>query len=150
MTYRLFKRLWMTTLALGLASSIANADQTFVCSDGSLVTVTFKDLEEMKRTNACVASYFPNHKKNKVEGAVEIVTKQATSNETKSTKVLKLRPTKAADKLVKPKTRQAQLSRSAELRQQEVLPNSSETVDYRNVVIINARPGQPSIFRHEH
>jgi len=44
--------------ALGAGASTAHADQAFVCEDGGVVTVAYRDLERIKRINPCVARYF--------------------------------------------------------------------------------------------
>ncbi len=112
----------------------AAADQSFVCKDGSVITVAHKDLTKMKRTNACVASYF---------GGLPI---PAVSRA--NTTPPKLRPTKQV-KTAQRGVEHTQLMAMAH-RSDAVAREAAANTDYRNVRILNAKPGRSAVFKHRH
>lgn len=48
----------IVALGLGLMSEGAKAGQTFTCDDGRLLQVEQKDMERLKREEACIGAYF--------------------------------------------------------------------------------------------
>ncbi len=112
----------------------AAADQSFVCKDGSVITVAHKDLTKMKRTNACVAGYFGGLPKPTASKA--------------NTTPPKLRPTKQA-KTAHRGGEHTQLMAMAH-RADAVAREAAANTDYRNVRILNAKPGRPAVFKHRY
>ena len=48
----------IVALGLGLLSEGAKAGQTFMCDDGRLLQVEQKNMERLKREDACIAACF--------------------------------------------------------------------------------------------
>lgn len=129
-----------TVIWLGTAP--VAADQSFVCKDGSVVTVAHKDLGRMKRSNACVASYYGGLQK-----TVEVVEK-ADEKAEKSADAIELRPTQQAQSQRK-KNAHAQLMTRSHVQAAAPQPAAVNT-DYRNVRILNAKPNGETIFKHRY
>lgn len=130
---------------LVLAPTPAKADQSFVCKDGSVVTVAPEQLAEMKRINACVAGYYGKTIAPKKVPKVE--NKSAKSRAGKAKARVKLRATKQVKRTRSNKNSHAQLMISAH-RSRGSAPVAAVNTDYRNVRILNAKPGDPAVFKH--
>ncbi|MEO1281708.1 MAG: hypothetical protein AAFV69_08245 [Pseudomonadota bacterium] len=118
----------------------ASAAETFVCADGTTVTVQSNQLEWMKRTNACVAQYYglKVQDRSKTPRAGYVV----------------------ADGVPLPVRRPA--SFDAALQGQQALRSTRdlvtgsigaagdapETGTYRRVLILNAQPGKSRWYNH--
>ncbi len=137
MTNKAFALLVASCAWICVATTPAKADQSFVCADGSVVTVAFKDLEKMKRTNACVAGYFGLKVRTPIVAALktEPVIRRTGRIKTKRNKKANRKPT------------HAQLISKSHARAQKT-PEVSVGTDYRNVRIINAKPGKKAFHRH--
>ena len=127
------------------------ADEAFLCENGRIVKVPFGKLDEMKRTDACVAAYYGL----KIDAAPPIETgairpavpEQSQSIATTRPKSLEPAP-KAA---VRPEPEQPLSPAPVRRASAEKLPppRAAAGTDYRNVLLLNPEPGQPAIFRHE-
>ncbi|MGH1419290.1 MAG: hypothetical protein ACRBCJ_10580 [Hyphomicrobiaceae bacterium] len=123
-----------------LGPTPAGADQTFVCNDGTSVTVAFAELAKMKKTNACVASYFKRAPAKTTKTQSEVATRSGAKKPTAHTPdaalvEAKLRPTKQA-------------TRKSKAKAVATAPVAFANTDFRNVRIINAKPGARAIYRH--
>lgn len=112
----------------------AYADQTFVCDDGTSVTVKSRNLEFAKRTMSCVAQYFGL----KVALRPKMVRRQGRLSDSAKHNA-PVRMQKLAD--------HAQLVLDAHQPIRERVQTSAGS-DFRNVRIINAKPGRANVFRH--
>lgn len=123
------------------------ADEAYLCDGGRIVYVPWGKLEEMKRTDACIARYY----------GVEIAAVPPTT----SAPTLPAPATSAAS----PATPSGQPLRLETLPDAEDPartartpghprrplgpPRAAEGTDYRNVPIINAADASAAVFRHE-
>ncbi len=126
----------------------ARADEGFVCPGGKIVYVPFGKLDEMKRTNACVASYF---------GAGSPPVAAASEPAAQPVPARALAPAtleQAAPAPVRLKTihdadatpeRAAASRRVAAVR---VPPRAAEGTDYRNITVLNAGESRPQVYQH--
>jgi hypothetical protein len=130
-----------------IAATPAEADQSFVCKDGSAITVAPEQLAEMKRTNACVASYYG--KTIAPKKAPKVENKSAKSSAGKAKARVKLRATKQVKRSRSNKNSHAQLMISAH-RPSGSTPTTAVNTDYRNVRILNAKPGGRAVYIHRH
>lgn len=126
----------------GLAVSAARADEAFLCADGRIVYVAFGKLDEMKRTDPCVAAYYGL----KIEAAASAADGQPTgatkaSSPAAPVELPALRPLEDADA----PRRVERPSREAATRQ---LPVAAPDTDYRRIRIINAAAGDGGWFHH--
>ncbi len=159
-------RSWLFIAGLLLAMPQASAAEAYLCEDGRLIYVTVEEFEHMKRTEPCVAAHFRRkalranakkeisrertdkavprtranlHDKSRVSAAAK---KDAVAPQLKKRLSLKRLPTEVhtSDSLdVRGATRQAAKEQ----------PQTTKN-DYRNIPIINARPGSSSWFHHRH
>jgi hypothetical protein len=124
------------------------ADEAFLCENGRIVKVPFGKLDEMKRTNACVAAYFGL----KIDAAPPIETGAIRSTAPDPSHPVAPLVPKSSDTAPRDAAR-AEPQTPAPLRKAsaEKLPPPRAAVgtDYRNVLLLNPEPGQPAIFRHE-
>ncbi|PPC88283.1 MAG: hypothetical protein CTY31_11415 [Hyphomicrobium sp.] len=135
------------SLSLAGNGDIAFAADAYVCGPDKLVYVEIKDLERMKRSDACIAAYYGL----KIEPErAEVKTKAIIENEPKLKEPLKTNssPIKfkpiVQDDIVKD-GRRADLN-PAQLTQS---PLPSANTDYRNVRIINAVSEDQTWYRHQ-
>jgi hypothetical protein len=134
------------------------ADDAYLCDDGRIVKVAPSQLEEMKRTNACVAAYHGLT----IDSARPLETgalAPAPAANARTTEPLTspVRPAPVAARaqpaaepalsLVKPITAKS-LPRGLP-KEPQAAPRAAAGTDFRNVVLLNAGPGAPAIFRHE-
>lgn len=152
----------------------ALADESYVCEGGRIVTVGFGELEKVARTDPCIARYLANRpsvmspQAVAMEAANEVdvplparkpaaaLANAATSAST-SDAVTRHAPTEVIVHYEAPPTGEAEVLRPRveqiafrraphHFYSNEALPQGP--VDFRNVPIINATQGEPSIFHH--
>mgnify|MGYP001819034291 FL=1 len=109
-------------LGLGLMTESVRAAQTFLCEDGRVLQVELKNLERLKREDACVASHYGIKVK-----LVPLPVKRPA------------RPVVGALKGSK---------KPAPPRREIGVVAASATSSFRNVRIINARGGGARWFQH--
>jgi hypothetical protein len=127
------------------------ADEAYLCDGGRIVKVPFGKLEEMKRTDACIAGYFgltivsaPPLETGTISPSAPVVSALTTQQTTIAVPLdgPRSEPNLAMESPPKPApVRQA----SAE----KPIVRAAAGTDYRNVVLLNPAPGDPTIFRHE-
>lgn len=137
------------------------ADEAYLCEDGRIVKVAPGQLEVLKRTDACIAAYYGL----KIEAAPPIETgaiapaarrspaadpPPALNKETRPAATAATKP--AATAASKPAATVASKSTRIAIKSTAPSgpPRAAAGTDYRNVVVLNAGPGQPAIYRHEH
>lgn len=127
------------------------ADEAYLCDGGRIVKVPFGKLEELKRTDACIAAYYGL----KVVPATRLETGTITppapvvsATTTQQTAIaLPLDGPRS-----EPNMSVAPLPKSAPVRQasaEKPIVRAAAGTDYRNVVLLNPAPGDPAIFRHD-
>ncbi|MDX2257401.1 MAG: hypothetical protein NW205_00640 [Hyphomicrobiaceae bacterium] len=150
----------VTIAAAILTAKVTRADETFVCADGSFVTVLPGQLEAMKRTDPCVAAHYgitlpARGATPPVPGATALAPPLAPEasyapREAPLPERAPPRPADAiADKLrsigagdaLDPTSPDAEAVAMAAARK-------GQPSDYRNVLILNATPGSERYFRH--
>lgn len=129
------------------------ADEAYLCEDGRIVKVAPGQLEALKRTDACIAAYYGL----KIEAAPPIETGAIAPAARRSPAA---DPPPALDKEARPAATAASkpaatvASKPARIALKSIAPSgpprAAAGTDYRNVVVLNAGPGQPAIYRHEH
>lgn len=122
------------------------ADEAYLCEDGRIVKVAPGQLEALKRTDACIAAYYGM----KIEAAPPIETGAIAPAARRS-------PASVPQPSMNRETRPAAVaaaSKPARIALKSMAPSgpprAAAGTDYRNVVVLNAGPGQPAIYRHEH
>jgi hypothetical protein len=127
------------------------ADEAYLCDGGRIVKVPFGKLEELKRTDACIAAYYGL----KVVPATRLETGTITppapvvsATTTQQTAIaLPLDGPRS-----EPNMSVAPLPKPAPVRQasaEKPIVRAAAGTDYRNVVLLNPAPGDPAIFRHD-
>ncbi|MGL4397714.1 MAG: hypothetical protein ACRCS9_14330 [Hyphomicrobium sp.] len=133
----------------------ARADDAYLCGTDKVVYVPIDKLEEMKRTDPCIASHF----------GVTLDAKPAAKDET----VLNAQPVQGlnagkasrstpgtnagAGTAIQFKSLDApeaeQTTRRAPQRSAELMPpRAAPNTDYRNIRVLNARSAEDAWFRH--
>jgi hypothetical protein len=136
----------------------ARADEAYVCEGGKLIYVAFRDLERMKRENACVAAYYglaaepgaalpaapAEPQAGKGEPRAPVAQASSTGRVTPGI-AIRRRPAPASE------TTARQVAPSVLPTRALPPPSPSDPpADYRNVRILNAEPGAATIHRHVH
>lgn len=137
----------ITSISLAGNGDVAFAADAYVCGPDKLVYVEIKDLERMKRSDACIADYYGL----KIEPKrAEVKTKAIIENEPKFKEPLK---TNTSPIKFKPIVQDDidNDSRRADLNPAQVTksPLPSIDTDYRNVRVINAASEEQSWYRHQ-
>jgi hypothetical protein len=147
------KRLALFILGFVAATGVeaVRADEAYLCDGGRIVKVPFGKLEELKRTDACIAAYYGL----KVVPATRLetgtisppatVVSATTTQQTAITLPL-------AGPRSGPNLSVAPLPKPAPVRQastEKPIVRAAAGTDYRNVVLLNPAPGDPAIFRHD-
>lgn len=135
--FRAIGALTLLSVILIGAATKAHADQTFICEDGSQVTVLPGQLELMKRTDPCVARHF---------GGVPQPQQPAVPPPSWAPMQAPLpdrKPEVEIAGFVIPGGQETTAPSSAPKAKEEVKS------DYRNVHIINASPGSAQFFEHK-
>lgn len=129
----------------------ARADEAYLCDGGRIVKVPFGKLEELKRTDACIAAYYGL----KVVPATRLETGTITppapvvSATTTQQTAIALPPGGPPSE---PNLSVAPPPKPAPVRQasaEKPIVRAAAGTDYRNVVLLNPAPGDPAIFRHD-
>jgi hypothetical protein len=108
----------VAALVAGVLVEGARADETFVCDGGRLVRAKSADIETLKRTDVCIAQYFGLSVADAAEPApAPMLARDVTSEQAGTT-----------GRVIEP------------------LPPLRLPSDHRNVVILNAPPGQSPYF----
>ena len=131
------------------------ADEAYLCEGGRVVKVPFGKLEEMKRTDACIASYYGET----ISSAPRIETGalplpdpappgSASAAPPPASAMDGPRPGKSP--ALKPRALSKAAPEALSRNPQPAPPvRAAAGTDYRNVVLLNAAPGNPQTFRHE-
>jgi hypothetical protein len=122
------------------SASTTQAAEAFLCDKDRVVYVESSQLEDLKKTDACIASYFGIKLKGPAAG--QPTTKDGTQLDLKT-----LTETGSADRFV---PGQYDLRRVAALgspSRQKTAPMAAPDTDYRNVKVLNASAGD-GWFRH--
>jgi len=117
------------------------ADEAYLCEDGRIVKVALGKLEDLKRTDACIAAYYGL----KIKPASRLETGAIAPTVNDPAIPAAASPHPVTPVAAKPRARSETLLRSSS----QPLRAATGT-DYRNVVVLNAAPGAPAVFRHEH
>ena len=127
------------------------ADEAYLCDGGRIVKVPFGKLEEMKRTDACIAGYFglkivsaPPLETGTISPPAPIVSALTTQQ---TAIAVPLDDTRSG-----PNLSVASPPKPVPVRQasaEKPIVRAAAGTDYRNVVLLNPAPGDPTIFRHE-
>lgn len=127
------------------------ADEAYLCDGGRIVKVPLGKLEELKRTDACIAGYYglkvpsvPLLETGAISPPAPVVSAAAPPQA--AIAVPLDRPPLEPDLSV------AQQPKPAPVRQatgEKPIVRAAAGTDYRNVVLLNPAPGDPAIFRHE-
>lgn len=124
------------------------ADEAYLCDGGRIVKVPFGKLEDMKRTDACIAGYY----------GLKIPSAPPLETGTISPPAPVAAPQQAAivasldHPRSEPNPAVASPLKPAPVRQasaEKPIVRAAAGTDYRNVVLLNPAPGDPAIFRHE-
>jgi len=124
-------------IALASTGLDAKADESFVCEDGSVVTVRPGDLEIMKRTNACVAAYSGGLAATQPDVPLPV-----------------RKPVMVAAAESAPRTAAGEGLETGSLQDETGAMDAGEQVadrpkgTYRRVYILNAKPGASAWFDH--
>lgn len=141
----------VAVLAVGFAGTERAAGaEAYLCDADRVVYVEVQDLERMKRTDPCIASYYGM----KVEAPVKPETPAAAAKSPAPVAVAQ-RTLKPANKAAAPVALKAlddtpARSASAPIKQaQLMLPaTSAPGTDYRNVRVLNAQSAEDQWFHH--
>lgn len=124
----------------------ARAAEAFLCADGRIVHVPFGKLEEMKRTDACIAGYFGlTIAPAPARPAAPIPTARPAPSAAVSTTAPAV-ALRRLDAQEPPSTRPPKPRVVADVGRPV---RAEDGTDFRNVVILNAADGAPGIYRHE-
>jgi hypothetical protein len=133
---------------------VVRADEAYLCDDGRIVKVPFGKLEEMKRTDACVAAYHGLT----VGGAQPLETGAIPPAPRASAEPSAVPAAVDSAALMIPSAPAGQRPAAAARTRTPplvsanlapVIPRAAAGTDYRNVVLLNAAPGAPGVYRHE-
>lgn len=147
-----------------LFQGTAWADEGFVCEGGRVAYVRFGELEAMKRKDPCIAAYFgavvesdaamtsetgaDARQEQLVGRALPVIrtagTRPAIGARTSAVPVLKEMPRLATPSASVKKV----ASNTPAARASAPPPVAHPETDFRNVRILNAGPGESTIFRH--
>jgi hypothetical protein len=127
------------------------ADEAYLCDGGRIVKVPFGKLEEKKRTDACIAGYYrlkvvsaPPLETGTIGPAATVASAPITQQTAITVPLDGLRS--------EPNLSVASPPKPAPVRQasaEKPIVRAAAGTDYRNVVLLNPAPGDPTVFRHE-
>jgi len=150
-------------VATGLQA--ARAAEGYLCEGGRIVHVPAGRLEDMKRTDPCIAGYFglkvtvapadagagasapvtpPSVTAPSTPAAPAAAAQTRVPDRPAAVPPVALRPLEDADLVVRLHLVPQRLAARPSS------PRAADGTDYRNVPLLNAPPGSPSVFRHEH
>lgn len=144
----------------------ARADEAYLCEAGRVVYVPFGKLDEMKRTDPCIAGYYGLTVEQKASPAASSATpatapaatadapvtapetaapppstgQRALSSLLAPNATLRLRPVRDAD--LRPKGPVGPLRLAGP-------PRAAEGTDYRNIPVLNADGAAPQVYLHQ-
>lgn len=133
---------------------VVRADEAYLCDDGRIVKVPFGKLEEMKRTDACIAAYHGLT----VGGAQPLETGAIPPAPPASAEPSAVPAAVDSAALMMPSAPAGQRPAAAlhkktplptVVNRARVIPRAAAGTDYRNVVLLNAAPGTSSVYRHD-
>ncbi|HUS96349.1 MAG TPA: hypothetical protein VMX97_06400 [Hyphomicrobiaceae bacterium] len=135
----IFKVFATSVIALVLGTFIekARADQSFICSDGSLVQVERGDLKRMKRTNACVAAHYGI----RLRHTVSLLEKNQQRQLADAVPLPVRKPDMAARLIAPPRIRESRHDPAS-------VAESRQSSSYRMVRVINAADPRDRWFSH--
>lgn len=159
-----------TAVALGSPPFLggAYADEAYVCEGGRVAYVRFGELEAMKRKDPCVAAYYgdaslssgsdqavdtgPDARAGQTQdGELPVVRTAGSRPVATGTRPNAVPASKEMPRIATPPAPVAvrRVATSAPVaRAPAPLPVAHPETDFRNVRILNAAPGESSIFRH--
>jgi len=142
-------RLGLFALGFLVATGVeaVRADEAYLCDGGRIVKVAPGKLDELKRTDACIAAYFGlkiDAAPRKQDGRLETGALAPPAPKTAQPLASVTSPPPAAAK-----TTPRQTAATA-VKEPPAAPRAAYGTDYRNVVVLNAAPGAAAVFRHEH
>lgn len=112
------------------------AEETFVCDDGRVLTLTQAQISEMVQTDPCIAKYFGR----------EISARPAVEPPPAVPVDLPLPTRKPAQ--IATQLRDSAVNPTAPAAAREPVAIADVPSDYRNVHIINAGKGAPAYYKH--
>ncbi len=148
MSWRLKGLCFLAGVFLATGIETARADEGFLCPGNRIVYVKFGDIERMKATDPCIASYFgitlpaaatPSEKTKSSAAALAPAVLQAPADPATP---LILRPLSDPDLAARANAP----VREAAVRQ--VPPQAAIGTDFRNVRVLNPQQAQSAIFVH--
>jgi hypothetical protein len=126
------------------------ADEAYLCYGGRIVKVPFGKLEELKRTDACIAAYYglkfvpaTRLETGAITPPAPVVS--ATTTQTAIGHPPGGPPSESNLSVAPPPEPAPVRQASAE----KPIVRAAAGTDYRNVVLLNPAPGDPAIFRHD-
>ncbi len=129
------------------------ADEAYLCEDGRIVKVPLGKLEEMKRTDACIAAYYgltPDAAPQRIEtGTIAPPPAPAATAPAQQAAVPSPAPGPRPGASPAPRTTARKAPLPVRASEPPAPPRAAAGTDYRNVVLLNAGPGEPVTFRHE-
>ncbi|MGQ0671396.1 MAG: hypothetical protein ACT4N2_00750 [Hyphomicrobium sp.] len=128
-----------------LAGSSA-ADEAYICDGGRIVYVKYGELEHLKRTDACIAGYYGVTIN--VAPAAAAAAEKGLAMERAALEKLG-RKDEGKSPGASGKGAQSVAGDRKPVRTAKALPAPAPNTDFRNVLIINAAPGEARVFRHE-
>ena len=118
------------------------ADEAYLCDAGRIVRVAPGKLEDLKRTDPCIAGYYGL----KVDAAPP---KSDARLETGALAPPPASPAAPAHPAPAAKAPARASALAAAVKEPASAPRAAAGTDYRNVVLLNAAPGAAAVFRHE-
>ncbi len=141
-------RLQLLTIAIlaGFAQHGAWAADAYLCEGGRIVKVPFGKLEEMKRSDPCVAAYYGL----KVSDAsAPAATPSSIETGTLSGSPVPGAGVERTEPPVQATETRAERKFQQRMAEKPSPPRATPGTDYRNVVLLNPQAGAPTIYRHE-
>lgn len=150
-------------LLLALVAGHARADEAYVCEGGRVVQVRLGELDRLKRTDPCIAAYYglsiqaspvseaapplPERRPEVIAAAPAAIAPAPIAAVPIAAVPMTTASVAAAAVVTVPRVERVLFKHQLQ-RAEPAVVTSSGSVDYRNVVIINAAPGSAAIFRH--
>ncbi len=149
-------RIQLITIAIlaGFTQQGAWAADAYLCEGGRIVKVPFGKLEDMKRSDPCVAAYYglkvpaapaPAANPASIETGTLPGSPVPGAESDRTEQPVQVTETPAG-KGSPPRSERKFQERMAE---KPSPPRATPGTDYRNVVLLNPQAGAPSIYRHE-
>jgi hypothetical protein len=118
------------------------AEEAFLCDGGRIVKVSPGQLEDLRRTDACVAAFHGLKIKTAPRLETGAIAPDPASEMVAQPPAARVEPNRAGP----------QSGAGAAVEHHAVIAVPTRPLagtDYRNVVLLNAAPGQPGVFRHD-